>query len=153
MDIATAADHDAALELTVEWKTSQTPGRLTTRWSRRRRDCRVRAAAHREDVRPAGPTAALLEAVGWVGEVRMGPEEGRAQRQETRSHVRGASTVFGDSLAATVPDPRHSDEENRFVTMGQSLANRLVVVAHVDRGKQVRIISARLATRRERRNL
>ena len=64
-----------------------------------------------------------------------------------------ASTVFGDSLAATVPDPRHSDDENRFVTMGQSLANRLVVVAHVDRGKQVRIISARLATRRERRKL
>ncbi|HLC40542.1 MAG TPA: BrnT family toxin [Methylomirabilota bacterium] len=56
-------------------------------------------------------------------------------------------------MAATVPDPRHSDDENRFATMGQSLANRLVVVAHVDRGKQVRIISARLATRRERRNL
>jgi len=58
-----------------------------------------------------------------------------------------------DSLAATVPDPRRSDDETRFVTMGHSLANRLVVVAHVDRGKQVRIISARLATRRERRNV
>ena len=62
-----------------------------------------------------------------------------------------ASTVFGDALAATVPDPRHSADENRFVTMGQSSGNHLVVVAHVDRGEQVRIISARLATRRERR--
>ena len=62
-----------------------------------------------------------------------------------------AATVFGDSLAATVPDPRHSAEESRFVTMGQSTENRLVVVAHVDRSEQVRIISARLATRRERR--
>lgn len=62
-----------------------------------------------------------------------------------------ASTVFGDPLAATIPDPRHSAEENRFVTMGQSTENRLVVVAHVDRGERVRIISARLATRRERR--
>jgi uncharacterized protein len=62
-----------------------------------------------------------------------------------------AATVFGDPLAATVPDPRHSVEENRFVTMGQSAENRLVVVAHIDRSEQVRIISARLATRRERR--
>ena len=62
-----------------------------------------------------------------------------------------ASTVFGDPLAATVPDLSHSAEENRFVTMGQSTENRLVVVAHIDRGEQVRIISARLATRRERR--
>ena len=41
------------------------------------------------------------------------------------------ASVFGDSLAAMVPHPRHSDDENRFVTMGQSLANRLVVVAPV----------------------
>jgi len=58
-----------------------------------------------------------------------------------------ASTVFGDPLAATVPDPRHSAEENRFVTMGQSTENRLVVVANIDRSEQVRIIIARLATR------
>lgn len=63
-----------------------------------------------------------------------------------------ASAVFGDPLAATVPDPRHSSSETRFVTMGQSSANRLLVVAHVDRGEQIRIISARLATRRERRS-
>lgn len=61
------------------------------------------------------------------------------------------STVFGDPLAATVADRRHSAEEKRFVTMGQSTENRLVVVAHVDRSEQVRIISARLATRREKR--
>ena len=63
-----------------------------------------------------------------------------------------ASTVFGHPLAATVPDPRHSIEENRFLTMGQSSRIRLVVVAHVDQGEQVRIISARRAMGRERRD-
>jgi hypothetical protein len=62
-----------------------------------------------------------------------------------------ASTVFGDALAATIPNPLHSADENRFVSIGHSSGNHLVVVAHVDRGEQVRIISARLATRRERK--
>lgn len=62
-----------------------------------------------------------------------------------------ASTVFGDPLAGTVLDPRHSTEELRFVTIGLSTTHRLLVVAHSDRDDRVRIISARRATRRERR--
>jgi uncharacterized DUF497 family protein len=62
-----------------------------------------------------------------------------------------ASTAFGDPLQRTVPDPLHSDDENRLILIGVTLAGRLVVVAHVDHGKTVRLISARLATSAERR--
>ena len=62
-----------------------------------------------------------------------------------------ASTVFGDPLAGTILDPQHSIEEVRFVTIGLSTSQRLIVVAHADRDDRVRIISARRATRRERR--
>lgn len=61
-----------------------------------------------------------------------------------------ASTVFGDSLAITISDPLHSDEEVRFVLIGSSDRGRLLVVVHVERGSRVRLISARLATTRER---
>ena len=61
-----------------------------------------------------------------------------------------AVTAFGDLLSITVPDPDHSANENRFVLVGLSDHNRLVVVAHVERGDETRIINARLATRRER---
>lgn len=61
------------------------------------------------------------------------------------------ATVFGDPLAITFPDPDHSEDECRFVTFGLSLWSRLLVVAHTDRGGKVRIISARLMTRRERK--
>ena len=63
----------------------------------------------------------------------------------------GATTVFGDPLAATIPDPDHSSEEARFVTMGQTASQRLVVVMHTDRGEDVRIISARRATAGEKK--
>ena len=62
-----------------------------------------------------------------------------------------ASTVFGDPLAGTIPDPRHSELEFRFVTLGLSSESRLLVVAHADRGENTRIISARPATAQERR--
>ena len=61
-----------------------------------------------------------------------------------------AVTAFGDPLSITVPDPDHSADENRFLLLGLSDQNRLLVVAHVERGDDTRIINARLATRRER---
>jgi hypothetical protein len=39
-----------------------------------------------------------------------------------------ASTVFGDPLAGTIPDPRHSGEESRLVTIGHSAGGSLIVV-------------------------
>ena len=62
-----------------------------------------------------------------------------------------ATTVFGDPLAATVADPTHSSSESRFVTIGQSANSRLIVVVHADRGDDIRVISARGATTREKK--
>jgi uncharacterized protein len=62
-----------------------------------------------------------------------------------------AVTVFGDLLAVTIEDPKHSAGEIRLITIGMSRSQRLLVISHTDRGEQVRLISARLATRRERK--
>ena len=63
-----------------------------------------------------------------------------------------ASSVFADSLALTIPDPLHSEEEDRTITLGESLRGRLLVVVSTERGDKIRIISARVATRHERSN-
>ena len=63
-----------------------------------------------------------------------------------------ASTVFGDLLALTIYDPVHSEEEDRFVTLGESEKRRLIVASFTDRDDRIRIISARVATRRERKD-
>jgi uncharacterized DUF497 family protein len=62
-----------------------------------------------------------------------------------------AGTVFGDELSITVPDPNHSDQEERFLTIGWSNLHRLLMVAHADRGENLRIISARELTKTERK--
>lgn len=62
-----------------------------------------------------------------------------------------ASTVFRDPLAGTIPDPRQSVEEQRFVTIGHSADGSLIVVVHVERDRRTRIINARRAGRRERK--
>jgi uncharacterized protein len=62
-----------------------------------------------------------------------------------------AVTVFGDPLAVTILDPDHSVGEFRFLTTGQSRRQRLLVLAHTERDSEVRLISARLATRQEQR--
>ena len=62
-----------------------------------------------------------------------------------------ASTVFYDLLAVTFDDPDHSDQEDRFIIVGQSNQARLLFVAHVDRGERVHIISARVLKPKERR--
>src|SRR5947209_2377507 len=63
-----------------------------------------------------------------------------------------AMTVFADSLSLTGYDPDHSDDEDRYITMGTSATGRLLIVSHTDRGEKVRIISAREASRAERRD-
>ena len=61
-----------------------------------------------------------------------------------------AASVFGDALSITYHDPDHSAREQRFITVGMSRYNRVLMVAHTDRGDNVRIISARKMTRKER---
>jgi uncharacterized protein len=62
-----------------------------------------------------------------------------------------AVTVFRDPLSITVYDPDHSVEEDRYVTIGQSREHKLLVVVHTERAGGIRLISARIATRKERR--
>lgn len=62
-----------------------------------------------------------------------------------------AATALEDDLSVTGRDPEHSFGESRFVTFGVSSAGRLLVVAHTERGEVLRIISARPATKHERR--
>jgi len=54
-----------------------------------------------------------------------------------------ASTAFKDTLSLTIYDPLHSDEEDRFILIGNSSKNRLLVIVHTERGDKIRIISAR----------
>ena len=63
-----------------------------------------------------------------------------------------AATAFGDPLSLTIPDPDHSDDEDRYVLLGETFSSRVVVVVFTERGERFRIISARLATTRERRS-
>ncbi len=62
-----------------------------------------------------------------------------------------ATTVFDDSLSVTFPDSEHSIGESRYVIIGTSGSGQLLVVSHTDRENRTRIISARKATRREKR--
>ena len=62
-----------------------------------------------------------------------------------------AATVFLDPLAVTYPDPDHSAEESREITIGRTMKQDLVFVSHCEgRARRIRIISVRLATRAER---
>jgi len=62
-----------------------------------------------------------------------------------------AATVFNDALAATFPHLDHSIAESRFVTVGLSSRRRLLVVVHTEEADQIRVMSARMATRHEQK--
>src|ERR1051325_2877819 len=64
---------------------------------------------------------------------------------------REAAMVFNDTFAITFYDDAHSDHEQRFVTLGISDIGRVLVICHTVNGESVRIISARKATRHERK--
>ena len=73
-----------------------------------------------------------------------------ANRRKHGVDFKEATTVFGDSLTMTYPDPYYSEE--RFLTFGISAKNRLLVVVHTNRSDKIRIISAREQTPKERRD-
>lgn len=77
----------------------------------------------------------------------------KAQRNFEKHRVTfdEASTVFLDPLAVESLDVEHSTDEDRFVLLGRSYRDRLIVVVFSERGETIRIISARKATRREAR--
>ncbi|TKB74488.1 MAG: BrnT family toxin [Nitrospira sp.] len=79
------------------------------------------------------------------------PKKAAANLKKHGVSFEEASTVFHDTLSITGSDPDHSGQERRFVTFGNSSQDRLLVVAHTDEGETIRMISARLVTRQERR--
>ncbi len=75
-------------------------------------------------------------------------------QQNLKAHgvdFREAATVFDDVLSTTFPDVDHSVGERRFLIIGQSASDRILVVSHTETEDTIRIISARAAARRERR--
>jgi len=79
------------------------------------------------------------------------PEKARSNVAKHDVSFDEASTAFRDTLSNTIGDPLHMGDEERFVLIGYSYRNRLLVVVHTERGDRVRIISARLVTKTERK--
>ena len=79
------------------------------------------------------------------------PRKARRNLRKHRVDFSEASTVFADALSITIADPDHSEDEERWVTMGLSTRQRLLVVVHIDEGETSRLISARRADPHERR--
>ena len=80
------------------------------------------------------------------------PRKASANQRRHRVPFSEAETVFSDENAVLLDDAAHSDDEPRYVLLGLSERFRILVVSHTvrDRGRQIRIISARKATQRER---
>jgi uncharacterized DUF497 family protein len=83
---------------------------------------------------------------------RWDKKKARRNLRDHKISFEEASTVFGDTLSRTIDDPLHSEDEDRYVIVGQSLQRRLLVVVHTIRGDTIRIISARVATPTERKD-
>jgi len=80
------------------------------------------------------------------------PRKAAANRAKHKVSFQEAVTAFRDPLGRITDDPRHLEDENRYVLLGQSERQRLLAVMFTERGEAIRLISARKATRRERRN-
>ena len=81
--------------------------------------------------------------------------DARKARQNLKKHAvsfEEALTVFADPLARVFDDPDHSEGEYRELLIGLSVERRLLVVSFTERQASTRLIGARLATRRERRD-
>ena len=61
------------------------------------------------------------------------------------------ATVFNDPLVANIPDPDHSEDEERFIAIGISVGGSLLVVVFTMRNERMRIITCRKATKTERK--
>ncbi len=78
-------------------------------------------------------------------------DKAKSNRRKHRVGFDEAQTVFLDELSITQPDPQHSQKEERLIIFGMSNKPRLLVVSFTERGQKIRLISARKATRVERK--
>jgi uncharacterized protein len=79
------------------------------------------------------------------------PRKNSANRRKHGVGFTEATTVFDDPLSITISDPDHAGDEERFVIVGLSSQRSLLIVVHTIRGARIRLISARAATKHERR--
>ena len=77
------------------------------------------------------------------------PEKAKANLQKHQVDFDEACNIFGDPQFITFLDEEHFVDEERFPTIGLSTQNRLLMVAHTERNENIRIISARKATKHE----
>lgn len=77
------------------------------------------------------------------------PEKARTNLSKHKVSFEEAGSVFSDPMAYSFPDPDHSNEEDRTITIGYSLSNRMLIVSHSDSEEVTRIISARPVTKGE----
>ncbi|MBI5031792.1 MAG: BrnT family toxin [Chloroflexi bacterium] len=77
----------------------------------------------------------------------------KARQNQKKHHVsfEEGATIFHDPFIATMPDPDHSEEEERYISIGLSVKKRLLVVTHTERNNRTRIINCRKPTPSERR--
>lgn len=83
--------------------------------------------------------------------VEWDPTKARQNLKKHKVSFEEAATVFHDTLSSTIDDPLHSEDEERFVTIGESIQRRVLVVVHTDRDDRIRIISARPVIAHERK--
>ena len=83
-------------------------------------------------------------------EIRWDPRKAASNLRKHKVTFQEAETIFDDKLSTTKPDPDHSIDERRFITVGLSSRQRLILVAHTEDPGEIRIISARIPTPTER---
>ena len=79
------------------------------------------------------------------------PKKAKANLRKHRISFEEAASVFLDPLAVTYPDPDHSEAEFREITVGHSAKLGVIFVSHTQRADRIRIIGARKANARERK--
>ena len=79
-------------------------------------------------------------------------DKNKAERNLSKQPVsfEEAKTVFDDPLYVDFYDPEHSEDEDRYLLVGQSNRGRLLIVSYTERGNLIRLISAREVTKTER---
>lgn len=80
-------------------------------------------------------------------------DEDKAESNLKKHHVSfaEAANIFNDPNIASIPDPDHSEVEDRFISIGRSFIARILIVIHTFRSTRIRLISARKATKAEKK--
>jgi uncharacterized DUF497 family protein len=93
----------------------------------------------------------MTEAYAGQGNFEWDPDKARSNSDKHHVTFEEAMSAFRDPLSLTLPDPDHSEAEDRLILLGFSDRQRLLVVVYVEREASLRLISARVADRDEKR--